>query len=68
MNYPKKYAYSLGSQLKKFRAASEDSITSEINPKASEDMKEVIRQIDWSIFNTIINQLQFCYKQRQKVK
>jgi len=63
---PKKMAYQLGKRLSDFRKWSEDIITSESNPNANEDMREVVRQIDWNAYNDIINQLEFCHKQDKK--
>jgi len=63
MDYPIKQAAKLANDLKKFRAMSEQDIYSELNVNAQEQMREVVRQIDWTAFNTIINQLEYCDKQ-----
>lgn len=65
MNYPDKTAYMIAQKLRKFRAESEQFISSEINVNADEQMRNVVRQIDWKAYNDIINQLEFTYKQRK---
>lgn len=65
-NYPDGTAKSLANQLKKFRARTEETAYSEINPYADNDRKEVVRQIDWGMFNSVIQQLEFIYDARKK--
>lgn len=65
-NYPTKSAYKLATQMKHFRARTEEIAYSEINNNAENDRKEVVRQIDWTAFNEVIAQLEFCYNQQKK--
>lgn len=62
MNYPKSIAHRVAQNLRRFRAASEKQITSEVNPKAQEDMTAVIRSINWEHYNEIIEQLERCFE------
>lgn len=63
MNYPKSIAHRVAQNLRRFRAASEKQITSEVNPKAQEEMREIVRQIDWGKYDEIIKQLEYCFEQ-----
>lgn len=63
MNYPKSIAHRVAQNLRRFRAASEKQITSEVNPKAQDEMREIVRQIDWDKYDEIIKQLEYCFEQ-----
>ena len=65
-NYPDASAKKLANQLKKFRARTEETAYSETNPHADNDRKEVVRQINWSIYSELIQQLEFTYDARKK--
>lgn len=67
-NYPKKTAYKLAQQMKKFLARTEETAHSKVNNQADHDRTEVVRQIDWQAFNKVIEQLEFCYKHDKKYK
>jgi hypothetical protein len=66
IHYPKAKAASLALKLREFRAASEEFLSSEQNPHVNADMREVVRQINWTEYNNVINQLEFCHKQKHK--
>lgn len=65
-NYPDKTAKKLSNLMKKFRAQTEETAYSELNPFADQDRKEVVRQIDWRSFDEVVKQLSFTYDQRKK--
>lgn len=67
-NYPKKSAYMLGRDMRRFLHQTENTAYSELNNNADADRVEVIRQIDWAAFNQIVNQLEFSYLQQKKNK
>lgn len=61
-NYPQKHAYMLAQQLKRLRAKSEEYVHSEINPLADQQMRELVRVIDWSAFDSLVKQMELLYK------
>lgn len=61
-NYPKKEAFNLAKKMRQFRAKTEETASSEVNVNADQHRAEVVRQIDWTAFNDVINQLEFCQK------
>ncbi|UOF80761.1 hypothetical protein [Microviridae sp.] len=65
-NYPDKTAKSLAVQLKKFRARTEKTAYSEVNPHAESDRIEVIKKVDWDAYNALIDQLEFTYDKRKQ--
>lgn len=67
-NYPKKAAYKLAHDMRKFLKQTESTAYSEINPAADHHRAEVVRQIDWGKFAEIIDQLEFTYLMECKEK
>ncbi len=65
-NFPKKTAASLAKKMREFRARTEETATSEVNPNAEYHRVEVVRQIDWSAFDKLIDELEFCHKNDNK--
>ena len=53
-------------KLKKFRARTEQTSHSEINPHADMDRIEIVRRIDWHAYDELVKQLEFTYDQRKK--
>lgn len=64
-NYPAKSAKGLAIKMRQFRAKTENTAYSELNPNADSDRVEVVRNIDWAAFDTIINQLEFVYNSKK---
>lgn len=67
-NHPKKTAYKIAQDMKRLRARTEETAYSETNPEADQDRAEVVRQIDWNLFNEMIKQLEFAYLNDKKYK
>ncbi len=65
-NYPDITAKKLASQMRQFLAQTENTAHSEVNPYAENDRVEVVRSIDWSAFNTVIEQLEITYTHRKQ--
>lgn len=67
-NYPFRSAFKLAKQMRELRAKTEETAYSETNHQADLNRAELVRQIDWRMYQEVIDQLEFCYKQQLKTK
>lgn len=61
LHSPKKQAWQLAQQLRKFRAKTEETAPTF---NADAERMEVVREIDWTAYNSVIEQLEFLYKNK----
>lgn len=59
-----KQASKLAKKMREFRAITEETAYSEGNGNEDNDRKEVIKQINWTSFNEVIDQLEFYEKNK----
>jgi len=60
-NWPITSALKLAAKMRDFRARTEETAHSEVNPNADDDRATVVSLIDWGKYDDVINQLEHAY-------